>query len=322
MSNVPQPNRNASCYLKNVRRLEQLCTDGKLKLLKDYKEINVTMETIIEAECMAEGCNEKTNKNFRTIDLRGCYCKIHIKKNKRDKLKTTRNTKTSYDIELLQQLCKDNNIILLKDYTNLNVIRETIIEAKCLTEGCIENVNTTFGNVVYRGCYCDICANKNKHTKTKATCNQIYGEGIENPSQDVRQILSEGKQGNKNPMFGKHANELYNSKLDEIDILWIRKNFIPHSSTNGIRAFSKKYNVDRQTIKKIVDGKSYKNVDGQIQNNNRITNNKFSKEDILWIRRNYIAHHPEFGGVPMAKKFNTNETRIWKIITYKVWKNI
>lgn len=188
-SNVVRPKRNALCYLKNMHRLEQLCQDNKLKLLKDYTEINVTLDTIIEAECMAEGCNEKTNKNFRTIDLRGCYCKIHIKKNKRDKLKTARNTKTSYDIELLQQLCKDNNIILLKDYTNEHVTRETMIDAKCLTKGCNENVNTTFGNVVYRGCYCDICANKNKHTRTKATCNKIYGDGVENPSQspDIKQ---------------------------------------------------------------------------------------------------------------------------------------
>lgn len=45
-------------------------------------------------------------------------------------------TKIRYDYEFLQQFCKENEIDLTKDYSLEKVNRDTIIEAKCLTEGC------------------------------------------------------------------------------------------------------------------------------------------------------------------------------------------
>ena len=92
------------------------------------------------------------------------------------------------------------------------------------------------------------------------------------------------------------------------------------------RALSKKFLVDRGTIKKVVEFKSYRNENDNIFESKKLenttTNNKFTKEDIIWIRNNYKKHDPIFGLKPISIKFNTNETRIWKIVTYKVWKNI
>ena len=154
------------------------------------------------------------------------------------------------------------------------------------------------------------------------------GEGILNLSLKSRGILSEGKKGSKNPQFGKFGVEMPNSKLNQEYANLIREIFVPFSKEFGVRALSKKFKVDRQTIKKIIQGKSYKKTDGCVIQDlkpllvNGKTNDKFTSEDIKYIRKVYVAHHPEFGGKPLSIKYKTNETRIWKIVTYKVWKNI
>ena len=47
-------------------------------------------------------------------------------------------------------------------------------------------------------------------------------------------------------------------KFKEKDIKWIRKNFLKGSLDFGIRALARKFNVDRSTIKCIVDKITYK----------------------------------------------------------------
>jgi hypothetical protein len=152
------------------------------------------------------------------------------------------------------------------------------------------------------------------------------GEGIENLNPETRKLLSEQKVGENNHRFGKFGKDNYNAKLSDVDVCFIRENFVPFNKEFGIRALAKKFNVDRGTIKKIVVGESYRNDgDNLIQPKKLVgttTNNKFSPEDIKYIRDNHISHHPEFGTKPMAIKFNTNETSIWKIVTKRVWKNI
>lgn len=154
------------------------------------------------------------------------------------------------------------------------------------------------------------------------------GEGILNLTPKSKKILSESKKGVKNPQFGKFGSEMHNSKLNQEDAILIREIFVPFSRELGIRALSKRFEVDRQTIKKIIQGKSYKKINGFVNEDlvpllvNGKTNDKFTSEDIKYIRKVYVAHHPEYGCKPLSIKFHTNETRIWKIVTYKVWKDI
>ena len=153
------------------------------------------------------------------------------------------------------------------------------------------------------------------------------GEGIPNLSPTSKKSISDNMTGNKNHRFGKFGSETYNSKLTDADVKWIRKNFKLFCKDFGIRALAKKFSVDRVTIRKIVAGKSYRKDNGKIKNIktqliNSTTNNKFTKDQILYIRNVYIPHHPEFGCKPLSVLFNTNETRIWKIVNRHVWKNI
>ncbi len=51
-------------------------------------------------------------------------------------------------------------------------------------------------------------------------------------------------------------------------------------------------------------------------------NSKFTEEDINWIRTNYVFGDSKFGCSGLANKFNTNQSRIWKIVNRKTWKHI
>ena len=49
---------------------------------------------------------------------------------------------------------------------------------------------------------------------------------------------------------------------------------------------------------------------------------KFTKEDILYIRENYIAYDNEYGTRALGKKFNVNHETIRNIIHYNTYTNI
>jgi hypothetical protein len=51
-------------------------------------------------------------------------------------------------------------------------------------------------------------------------------------------------------------------------------------------------------------------------------NHIFTEDDIKYIRENYKYKDSEFGTTGLAKKFNTNGSRIWKIVNNKVWKQL
>ena len=51
-------------------------------------------------------------------------------------------------------------------------------------------------------------------------------------------------------------------------------------------------------------------------------NHIFTEDDIKYIRENYKYKDSEFGTTGLAKKFNTNGSRIWKIVNNKVWKHL
>lgn len=84
--------------------------------------------------------------------------------------------KNRYDLLKLETYCKENNIKLLKDYKNTKIIRETIIEAICLTPNCNNIVNKTFRRFIDNGgCYCLKCVKKNSYYKIKNTSLKKYG---------------------------------------------------------------------------------------------------------------------------------------------------
>ena len=84
-----------------------------------------------------------------------------------------RNPKMRYDNKLLQNYCNENDITLLKDYSNENVVRDTIINAKCLN--CHEICSKNFRRFINIGCFCNSHTEENKKEKMKATCLERFG---------------------------------------------------------------------------------------------------------------------------------------------------
>jgi hypothetical protein len=98
--------------------------------------------------------------------------------------------KVRYNYEFLQKYCEENNITLLKDYSNEKVNRDTKIEAKCVTESCNEIVNKNFRQMIEKsGCYCNSCSKKNGKIKIKQTCLERYGVEYHSQSNDFKDKL-------------------------------------------------------------------------------------------------------------------------------------
>jgi len=52
------------------------------------------------------------------------------------------------------------------------------------------------------------------------------------------------------------------------------------------------------------------------------TNSKFTTEQVVWIRGNYVPNHKEKGVNAMAKKFGVSSTNISNIINFKSYTNV
>ena len=51
-------------------------------------------------------------------------------------------------------------------------------------------------------------------------------------------------------------------------------------------------------------------------------NSKLKKQDVIWIRTNFVKGDLSFGYRAIAKKYNVSKTTIMHIISKKLWKNI
>ena len=54
----------------------------------------------------------------------------------------------------------------------------------------------------------------------------------------------------------------------------------------------------------------------------RDVNSKFTKEDVLFMRKNFIPRHSEFGIVAFSKKYNTQECTVRNAIKGRTFKDI
>ena len=75
-----------------------------------------------------------------------------------------------HDYKFLLELCNENNIVLLKDYSSEKVGNKTRIEGNCLSENCGKPFNKTVEVIIKYGGYCKNCSEKNKKEKREKTC--------------------------------------------------------------------------------------------------------------------------------------------------------
>jgi len=119
-------------------------------------------------------------------------------------------TKGTYDYNNLLSYCYNNKIILLKDYKELKVTRDTFIIGNCNTLDCKENFNKTFRQLKVSKNYCELCSKKNRQIKVENTCLIKYGVKSVFECKEIRETMN-------NIIKEKYGVDNI-SKLDEIKI--------------------------------------------------------------------------------------------------------
>lgn len=98
-------------------------------------------------------------------------------------------TKGSYNYNKLMEYCSENKIILLKDYVNTKVTRDTIIVGKCNNNDCENVFNKTFRQLKVSKNYCVLCTKYNTKIKVENTCLKNYGVKSVFQSEEKRIIM-------------------------------------------------------------------------------------------------------------------------------------
>ena len=83
--------------------------------------------------------------------------------------------RTKYDLERLDKYCKESGVILIEDYLQVNLTKNSSIKGKCVYENCICEFEKRFENLIKAGGYCKICIKKITKERTKKTITEKYG---------------------------------------------------------------------------------------------------------------------------------------------------
>ena len=108
-----------------------------------------------------------------------------------------------FNYNFLDNFCINNNISLLKKYSNENITRETRIEGKCLTNNCLNHFNKSFRQLVKVNGYCESCS------KTNA---------LQKRNENIDEIIKKRQETRKNKDGGKYNKILLNSLVNKYNI--------------------------------------------------------------------------------------------------------
>jgi len=154
------------------------------------------------------------------------------------------------------------------------------------------------------------------------------GEGNINPSDETRKIYSERQLGEKNHMYGvtgenhcrfgvKHTDET--RKIISEKRIGIK--LTPEHISSIMKAnIGRKHTADE--LQKMSDSQKGEKNHMWGKCGEDVGNSKLTKQDVIWIRTNFIKGDLSFGYRPIAKKYNVSKTTIMHIISKKLWKNI
>lgn len=223
--------------------LEEYCKENQITLTKDYTEIKVTRDTIIQGLCK-KNCGKEFEKNFRRlVSQSGPICLDCLK------------NFTSFDIKYLLKYSKDNNITLIGEYKN--VTRETKITGKCNGQNCSNNFEKNFRYLVEEGGpYCIDCTSNNKLEKFKKEMNNKYGC-------DFYLQSKEGKEKLKNIFMEKYGVENISQNKEirkKIEKTFIENYGVKHpSQTQEIKDKIIKTNTEKYGVKNPMQNEFFKN---------------------------------------------------------------
>ena len=171
--------------------LQKYCKENCIELLKDYSKEKVNRDSIINAKCLMENCNDFCIKNYRQFIKTGSYCKLCAVYKKKERMKNTfQNNYSAENPNQNTEIRQKVKNTCLEKYGVENpfqneVIKEKIKETNLKKYG-VENPNQ----------------NTEIRQKTKSTCLEKYG--VENPNQNT-----EIRQKTKNTCLEKYGVDCY-----------------------------------------------------------------------------------------------------------------
>lgn len=127
--------------------------------------------------------------------------------------------RVKYDYEYLNIFCSENNLIMLKDYSKINITRESLIDIKCIEENCKDICCKKFRELVKNKNFgCKKCSIIIKVNKTKNTCIYKYGCTTTLKTNDVKNKIKKTmleKYGVEHPMQSEKIKEQYKNTCFE-----------------------------------------------------------------------------------------------------------
>lgn len=96
-----------------------------------------------------------------------------------------------YDYQTLTEFCKEHNIVVCEDYSNIALNRETFITGICKTEHCSNKFSKGFRALLKPNGYCKDCAKNVGKEKYKKTCIEKYGVEFTTQCKKVKDKIKE-----------------------------------------------------------------------------------------------------------------------------------
>ncbi len=151
----------------NYDLLKEICENNNLTLLYDYSDKNLNCKSRIEGICKNENC-----KNIFSVQL------ASLLKNEGICIKCSKNQNKVFTYSVLKQICDDNNITLLADYSNVELKNFTIIKGDCISNNCEREFSRGFYHFLNEKNYKCVKCNSPSSKKNSATLKKMREENI------------------------------------------------------------------------------------------------------------------------------------------------
>jgi len=124
------------------------------------------------------------------------------------------SNRLKYDFESLDKYCKENNVTLLEDYSNVKINRDIRIKGNCCYNNCSNSFEKKFRELLNAGGYCTVCIQIIRDNKRKQ--NNLNNYGIEEPTKLYTiQKLNEICISNNITLIKKYTDKIYGRSIIE-----------------------------------------------------------------------------------------------------------
>jgi len=166
----------------DFERLDKYCKENGVTLVEDYSNTKINRDNRIRGNCIYKNCDNEFEKSYRELINAGGYCTycIQIIRNQKRRLYNLQNygneePQKIYDFKKLQEICKEKNIILIKNYENVNIFGETEIEGICINN-CGGFFKRSLKEIIKNeNLSCSPCKYSQGKLKRIKTCIKKYG---------------------------------------------------------------------------------------------------------------------------------------------------